>query len=243
MNTQNHILRFENLSRFDSLVHGFSTRFFGDMRPSHPDYQKSQEQFAKALAIVPQKIVRMGQVHKNTVTLVSKKDCGQFVSETDGLFTNEKNVFLGVITADCLPIFFYDPTTQYIAAVHAGWRGLAAEIIKEAVIRLKEKGINPQGLIVGIGPHICVNCYDIANSHSEELLGRFPDWKEFIREKDGKVFLNLAGVAKHQLQQAGVLQNNIEDADYCTFEHEDMYSCRREGKGNFGEIMGIIGFK
>ncbi len=74
------------------------------------------------------------------------------------------------------------------------------------------------------------------------MKGQFPDWKPFIVEREGKLFFDLVDVAIHQLQSVGILKNNIEDADYCTFDHNDVYSYRREGK-SFGLMMGVIGIK
>src|SRR5258706_13654217 len=116
---QNNILRFHNLSQFDSLIHGFSTRFFGDMRPSHHLYPESISKFTRALGISEQQLVRMDQVHGNRVVSVSDKECGTTIPETDGMISGEKEVFLGVITADCVPLLFYDPQKKITAAVHA----------------------------------------------------------------------------------------------------------------------------
>lgn len=117
---QGHILRFENFSQFNSLIHGFSTRYFGSMRPSRPGYQDSFKKFTHALSLVPQQLVRMNQIHSNNVFVAIENDCGHVITQTDGLVTEEKNVFLGVITADCVPLLFYDPKTNFSAAVHGG---------------------------------------------------------------------------------------------------------------------------
>ena len=87
---KDHILRFTNLSQFTSLVHGFSTRFFGSMPPSHPGYQESLKHFADALGINLENIVRMHQVHGNAVYFATDKDEGQIIDKTDGLLTSEK---------------------------------------------------------------------------------------------------------------------------------------------------------
>lgn len=237
---QENILRFENLTQFDNLVHGFSTRFFGSLRPSHSGYQDSLKKFTHALSITPQQLVRMNQVHSNTVYVTDERDRGKTIPETDGLITADPQVFLGVITGDCIPLLMYDPQTKLVAAVHAGWRGLFSEIIKEAISQFVGKGSKPENIIVGIGPCIGVCCYNIPADRAKMYLEKFPEWKPFVVERDGKLFFNLSGVAIHQLTSVGVMSSNIEDADYCTFDHTDVYSYRREGK-DFGEMMGIIG--
>ncbi len=242
MKKHNNILLFDNLSKFENVTHGFSTRFFGDMRPSHHLSEQSIKKFTQALGISEQKLVRMDQVHGSTVYLAADKDCGTTIPETDGLFVRESDIFLGVITADCVPLLMYDPQKNYTAAIHAGWRGLFKEIIRVAISRLVEKGSDPKDLIVGVGPCIRSCHYSIAKEHEHQFLARFPEWKPFLIERDEQIFFDLPGVARYQLESVGIAPSNIEDGDYCTFDHEDVYSCRREGEG-FGEMMGIIGIK
>jgi len=237
---KNHILRFENLSKFSNLTHGFSTRFFGDMRSSHHLYPQAIDKFTKTLEISQQQLVKMNQVHGNRVYLATKKDCGKVIPDTDGLISKEKDIFLGVITADCIPLLFYDPVNHLTAAVHAGWRGLFNEIIKVAVSDLFSKGSNAKDIIVGIGPCIKVCCYSIPKERADQFIEKFPNWEKFISKRDYKLFFDLVSVANDQLQSLGISAENIEDGDYCTFDHEDVYSYRREGE-DFGEVMGIIG--
>ena len=130
---QHHVLRFNNLAKFNNIVHGFSTNFFGSLRPSDSKYQQSFNKFTDAFGVKIQQVVKMNQIHSNLVQIVTKKDYGQIISDTDGLITVEPEVFLAVITGDCIPLFFYDQKKEIIAAVHAGWRGLFSEIIKETI--------------------------------------------------------------------------------------------------------------
>ncbi|HSA84352.1 MAG TPA: peptidoglycan editing factor PgeF [Patescibacteria group bacterium] len=239
---QNNILQFQSLSQFPQLIHGFSTRIFGSMRPSHAGYYEAVSNFISKLQVNPLRLVRMNQVHNNVVHVVVDEEGGKVVPETDGLLTDQKQIFLGVITADCLPLFFYDPKKQIVAAVHAGWRGLYAEIIKEAVAKMREQGSNPKDILVGIGPSIRVCCYSVDEAFIEKFREKFGDVEQFLQPRDGKVFFDLQKCAKEQLRIAGISENNIEDGDYCTFDHTDVYSCRREGK-DFGEMMGIIGMR
>lgn len=237
---QNNILRFEKISQFQSLVHGFSTRFFGSMRPSHNSHQESIKKFTSALQVSVDDLVRMDEVHGNGMYEITEQNKGQTIPQTDGIFTQEQNIFLGVVTADCVPLLFYDPQENLIAAVHAGWRGLYSEIINEAILCLREKHSNIKNIFVGLGPCIRSCHYEITKDHTKVLLDKFPEWYKFIPERAGKYYLDLPGVAIFQLRRLGVLLENIEDGNYCTFEHDDVYSARRDGK-DFGEIMGIIG--
>ena len=239
---QNNILRFNNLSQFPQLLHGFSTTAFGDMNYAHDGHAKAIQRFCNALHISSNQLVRMNQVHEGTVHLAAAKDGGQVIAKTDGLIDQQKDIFLGVITADCLPLLLYDPKANIVAAAHAGWRGLYAEIIKEVISHMKEKGSNPTDILVGIGPSIRSCCYNVDEAFVNRFGEKFDDVEKFIERRDGNIYFNLQQVAKEQLVSVGVLERHIEDADYCTFDHSDVYSCRREGK-DFGEMMGIIGLR
>ena len=242
MTIQDNILRFENLAKFDNLVHGFSTKFFGSMLPSQDTDKKSFKHFSEALGIDPQEIVRMDQVHEKTVYFAREKDRGTTIAETDGLITNEDKVFLSAITADCIPLLFYDPKTKSVGVVHAGWRGLFAEIIQEEISNFIAQGSDVKNILVGVGPSIRVCCYEVSEKFIKDFGEKFGNVEDFVERRNGKIFFNLQKVAKQQLLALEIAENNIEDADYCTFDHADVYSCRKEGPG-FGEIMGVIGLK
>lgn len=236
---QNHILRFNNLSQFPSLIHGFSTTHFGSMRPTDPNSENGMKAFLSQLSIPFHHRVRMHQVAGNIVQWVSQKDWEKTKDSTDGLLTQERDVFPRVLAGDCLPILFYDRQNHVCGIAHAGWRGIYHEIIKVMLKEMISKGSDPKNISAGIGPGIRVCCYNV-NEERQVLFKQKYGEGNFLVERDEKVFLDLPLLAKQQLLASGVLENNIEDGDYCTFDHTDVYSFRREGK-DFGEMMGIIG--
>lgn len=234
---KNNIIQFSNLSQIPRLVHGFSTRTYGSMRPGDPDSEKSLTLFSKALEINPQHIVRMRQIHSNNVRWVTQKDRGFRIDEADCLLTQEKNVYISVLSADCLPVLIFDRQKKYAGAVHAGWKGVYNGILKAAISQLISTGCNPADILIGIGPCIHPCCYNISN----ERAGLFD--KEYIHEREGSYFLDLPKIAKKQLLSVGILKDNIEDCNICTYDSPDwLYSYRKEGE-KFGEFIGIIGKK
>ena len=77
----------------------------------------------------------------------------------DAIITNQPNIALGILTADCAPILFYDPKINMIAAAHAGWRGAYKQITKKIIKFYIKKGSNINNLQVSIGPCIARNNY------------------------------------------------------------------------------------
>jgi polyphenol oxidase len=175
MKKQNNILTFENLSHIDGIVHGFSTKPFGSMRPSGEDFQTNLSAFLKELGVDEKKLVRMRQRHTNTVAWAGEKDYGKVFDETDGIITDQPHVFLAVDTGDCIPLLMYDKEKKVVAAVHAGWKGVYSEIVKEAIQAMVIKGSNPEDILVGIGPSIRVCCYEFGKEDVKNLKTNFPN--------------------------------------------------------------------
>ena len=240
---KNGVFYFEKFLAFPQLIHGFSTRQFGSMRPSDSNSEKSREKFLNVLRKNPSKLIRMNQVHGNTVSWVTAQEEGAVIETTDGLLTKGKDMLLGVITADCVPLLLYDSKKGYCGVIHAGWRGVYNEIVQGTIKQMIEKGSESKDIVVGIGPSIRVCCYEVDKGHFEMFTSKFPQWNGFLKEKDGKSFFDLSILVKYQLQSMGIRDDNIEDSKICTADTmEDFYSYRKEGK-KFGEFMGVIGIK
>jgi hypothetical protein len=167
--------------------------------------------------------IYMQQVHGNNVVVVDSKNIGQVVPECDGLITNDPNVILVVKTADCLPISIADTKQKVIALVHAGWRGLQKEIIKNSVnILTGEFKCNSKDLKIKIGPHICQIHYEVG----KEVWQLFENIRGAVVHRD-KTHLCLYRVAKRQLIDLGVKKENIKVDLRCTFEDLSLPSYRR----------------
>ena len=168
--------------------------------------------------------VGMIQTHGNRVIGVSKKDAGRSIDDCDGLLTNDPQISLTISVADCIPLGLFDPVTASIGLVHAGWRGLDRKIIKNTVnLMVKKFSVESQNLQVEVGPHICQKHYEIRN----DVAVRFSNYSGAIKRTKGKMFLDLAKVAKEQLEDCGVLAKSIKINKHCTYEDPSLPSYRR----------------
>ena len=157
-------------------------------------------------------VTRGKQVHSAKVRVVREKDAGRQFPATDGLITDLLHIPLAVFTADCVPIFLYDPGTNSIGMVHAGREGTKKRILEKTVRKMtKFYKIKCENLLVSFGPHICKNCYPF------DLSGE-----------------NLA-----QLLKLGVKRKNVKLSKTCTYEDPRFFSYRREGE-NAGRMMSAI---
>ncbi len=184
-----------------------------------------------------QNVVLMNQVHGNNVVLVTENDLGKTIKDCDGLITNSPQVLLRISVADCLPIFISDSTSNAIGIVHAGWRGLDNQIIKMAIKKMKNKWKVKTGkLKIFIGPHICVNHYEVKTDVSD----KFSAYPKCILRINGKIYLDLAAVACEQLIELGVVNANIKIDSACTFETKELHSFRRgDKKGRNTYVFGV----
>lgn len=235
------------LTLFTSFPHLFvaiSTKADGAMRAKNQlenSYLPTRTAFLKKNGITPQQVVSTELVHGNTIHKVVEEDLEAVIPRTDGFITNKRNVFLAITTADCLPIFLYDPTNDSIGLVHAGWRGLEKEIIASAITNLQEcYGCKPENILAVIGPGIGVCHFEV----QEDLLLIFKEYPQAIETKNGKHFLNLKEIAKKQLQMVGIRQANTEVSPLCTYCEENLFFSHRRGHQCPEEVMmSIIGMK
>lgn len=177
--------------------------------------------------------------HGANIAKVQSLDPDKPVLYVDGLITNQPNVFLGLTTADCLPIFYYDPDKKVIALVHAGWRGLLKGIIENTVSKFKEEyNSNVANIIVGIGPCICYKHYEV----QKDLIQKFVQYPESIIRKGEKNYLDLRSIALTKLLQLGLQAQNIEISNECTFELQDKYfSYRRDKPSYVSPMFSVLG--
>ncbi len=179
------------------------------------------------------RLILMNQVHGNNVVVVGKKDIGRIIPDCDGLITNQKGVELVVQTADCLPILITDPENNVVAALHAGWRGLQRGIIRAGIDKMTEFfNTKPEDLKVEIGPHICVDHYEVKDDVSQY----FPE----TVIKGDKKYLDLAKVAVNQLVLLGVVDKRIKMDNRCTFEDLSLSSYRGARPGRILSKISIL---
>ncbi len=194
---------------------------------------KNRKRFLKKLKIVPNQLVNAGLVHGSKVKIVNKKDKGKKIKKTDGLTTEDKNVFLAITVADCLPIFIFAPPCRVIGLVHGGWRSLAKNILKESIEKFKKEfETKPENILVGIGPGIGKCHFEV----KEDVADKFKSFDSVLEKRNNKTFLDLKKTAKIQLIKLGLKEKNIEINPECTFCEENKYFSYR--RNNSDDLIG-----
>jgi len=179
---------------------------------------------------IPSKPQWLNQTHStDVIELPFHSD--QHNNKADAVWTNKNNVVCAILTADCLPVFFYHPLENSIAVAHAGWRGLAAGIIENTISAMTS---SVEYLKVWLGPAIGPRQFEVGEEVRDIFCEYDPEVKNCfstsIYNDDEKHFMaDIYRLAKARLYNAGV--RNITGGNYCTFsEPQHFYSYRRDGE-------------
>ncbi len=247
------MIRSTLLQQFPELVHGMSDRQAGNTSIAVGGYEPvmaARHLFYSQLGIEQQRVVLSQQTHSTIVAEVTAEHQGLAdgnqspFSVADALITRQPGCYLAVFTADCLPILFYDPIEQIVAAVHAGWRGVGEGIIDETIKTFQAYGSSADHLRVWIGPHIKACHYDLDPRQAtyDDKLSLFQSIPEAIVERADHQFLDLTSVAVRQLRERGIVGPNLEISPDCTACHPDQYfSYRQQDSFPAGRMMALIG--
>ncbi len=196
----------------------------GDHVGDHPDSVAHNRQCLARAASLPAGPRWLNQVHGNT--LVDGASVSSPVP-ADAATTDQSGIVCAVLTADCLPVLLCDRGGKRVAAVHCGWRGLAANLLERVLAAWREAGTEPDDMLAWLGPAIGADAYEVG----DEVRGSFraaSDQAAFAKNPNGRWQLDLYRLARGRLQTSGLTQ--IFGGQHCTHsEPERFYSYRRDG--------------
>jgi YfiH family protein len=239
--------------------HGFSPRAGGVSQPPYASCNlgrgvgddiehvaENHRRFAEAVGYAPDLLFELSQVHGSVVREVTPADPPLLVraESGDGLVACGGAV-AGIRTADCVPVLVADPQTRAVAALHAGWRGVALGVVPNGVERLiAVSGAPGSRLIAGIFPHIAVCCFEVSEDVAQQLVAASPqpDAPELVERPLGaKPHLSLSAVVQQQLLAAGLPRANIDSLAGCTMcDPEHFFSFRRDGRASGRHLTAIV---
>lgn len=173
---------------------------------------------------LPTEPVWLNQVHGTTVI---QADTASTLLTADASYTHEPNIICAVLTADCLPILICDRNATTVAAIHAGWRGLAAGVIEHTIATLD---IKQNELTAWLGPAIGPQVYEVGEEVRQQFIDYHPAAEIAFQPNANERWLaNIYLLAKQRLTQCGIMA--IYGGDYCTYTNETLFfSYRRDGQ-------------
>lgn len=222
-----------------------------DERFSPGDAVDNREKICDKLGIQLSRLVFCDQKHTVNVKVVSQTDLSQnYLGSSkvfnqnegiDGLVTNQKNIYLCILTADCLPVFFYDPTKEVVGIAHCGCKGM----LKLLPVRMIEAMENSFGCVskniqIQAGPGIGLCCYNVDQA-PDNRIQKFR--KAFGENVEQNGYLDLRYALLSQLLALNIPAENIDTTSNCTCCNPDYFSYYREKPDLSGEEMSIVGIK
>ena len=228
----------------------FSTLNLGWNRPDDKGaIETNYRRLAKAAGFPYESMALVSYCHGDGVEIAHSGDGGmgfpggKRYPDCDGLVTQQRDVTLTTLHADCMPVFLYDPVRRAGGMVHAGWRGASLRVGKKAVLKMREAfGCRPQDILAGVGPSICAGCFEVDGPVMEIFQKAFADlpcisWTEETQ----KYHVDLWRVMGAQLMEAGLLPEHITLSGLCTCHDEGFFSYRRDKK-TIGETGAMAAF-
>jgi YfiH family protein len=182
---------------------------------------------AELETLVGLRIQFMNQVHGNVIAMVGEEIIAE--PTADALITQSVGIGLAVMVADCIPLLL--ASSETVAAVHVGRKGLMNEVALEAIHEMRARDTSEIRAVVG--PSICGRCYEVSQDIYDDVSKTFP--LAASKTQDGGFSLDLSRALIDQLQTIGV---TVIDEGRCTVEESNLYSYRRDGVT--GRQVGVV---
>lgn len=200
----------------------------GDHVEDAPSCVRMNRQLVAQLVLTDPKWMK--QVHGCTIV---EADSVTPETEADAAWTRTPGVVCTVMVADCLPVLLADKEGTIVAAVHAGWRSLAAGIIQRTIAKMTSAVRHPLELVAWLGPRIGAADFEVGPDVLEAMLTTLPEAQKAFTEKENsdRLLADLSALAKMALVGAGLDERNIVDVKLSTYaDPKRFYSYRRDGE-------------
>ena len=249
------MIKSKKLTKIKNLKHGFFNSIGGKSKNIYKSLncgtgsKDLSSKVKKNLQIVKKKINKsakdiflLHQVHSNKFIYIDEKYKLKIKPKVDAIITNQKNLPIAVLTADCAPILICDNKKNIIAAIHAGWKGAYKDIIKKVIKFMIKKGCKLENITAVVGPCIAVESYEIKQDFIKKFLKKDIKNKIFFKQVRNKNYFNLNKYIYSQLKNLKV--KNIDVINKDTFNAKNnFFSARRSisrNENDYGRNISII---
>ena len=249
------MIKSKKLTKIKNLKHGFFNSIGGKSKNIYkslncgPGSKDLSSKVKKNLQIVKKKINKsakdiflLHQVHSNKFIYIDDKYRLKIKPKADAIITDQKNLPIAVLTADCAPILICDNKKNMIAAIHAGWKGAHNGIIKKVIKFMIKKGCKLENITAVVGPCIAVENYEIKQDFIKKFLKKDIKNKIFFKKIRNNNYFYLNKYIYSQLKNLKV--KNIDVINKDTFNAKNnFFSARRSisrNENDYGRNISII---
>jgi YfiH family protein len=241
----------------NNLVAGFTTRNGGSSRPPFhslnlgfnsgdqlSQVEANRAAAARAFDLEPHLLLTVNQVHGSEILVVdqSNPEVSHFQRvDSDAIITNQRNILIGILVADCFPIILYDRSQHISGVVHIGWRGAAAGLLGRTVKAMQEIfGCQRKDICAAIGPGIAAHSYEVDRPVRDAFRQGTNHWNRIANEvRLGHWQLDLQQSVMLQLDEAGISSVLVDMVKECTCCHKETFFSYRRDQGRTGRQMGF----
>ena len=228
---------FFSLSGIDTLKIGTAAKAVNhiDYSGNVEDIRKNEKNLLRKITNITEKnILMLNQLHEDCIVVVDDypKNDILILADADGIITNKPELCVVVRSADCVPVFAFDPNKRVLGTAHSGWRGCALSISKKLIIKMNQIfSSDYNDILIFILPSIGPDSYTI-NTDVASLF------KRDLCIRDDRIYLNLWSNIENSLMGEGIPEMNIFNTGICTLQEKNEYfSYRNRDSGrnlNFG---------
>ena len=242
--------KFQNLKHcFFSRKNGYSNGYYQSLNCGLGSGDK-KENVLKNLEFVSAKIgcekealITLNQTHSNKVIYFKSKREIKNKLSGDAIVTKLKNIGIGILTADCVPILLYVPKKRIIGCIHSGWKGALNGIIKNTFLKFIELKSNSKDLVAVVGPCIKKKNYEVKIDLYEKFVSQNNESKKFFEKIDNNKFIfDLRAFVNNEINNLNI--KNLENIEKDTFsEKETFFSYRRSlfnKEKDYGRCISVI---
>ena len=218
---------------FFSRNNGFSRGVYRSLncgrgsKDNKKNIQKNLKFVAKTMAVERAKLILMHQTHSNKVVEITKKNYKKIIV-ADAMITQMRNLAIGVVTADCVPIIFCDIKSQVAGCIHAGWKGAFSGIVENTIQKVQKLNLKNK-IYASVGPCIGNKSYEVDIKFYEKFVSK--SWKNKIyfrhKSKTKKLF-DLRKFVTDKLLKLNVKVDQIKKDTFT--EKSNFFSYRRSQK-------------
>ena len=202
---------------------------------------KNREIALKMIGLYKKKLIIPDQIHSSKIKIVDENSVNKNI-KADALLTKSNKVVLGILTADCAPIFFFDCKKNIVSVVHAGWKGAKKGIIKNTIKLMLECGSKLNNIISCIGPCIGKESYKVKNDFFRKFVTEDSLNKEFFVINKNEMNFDLKSYIIKKIRNLGIKKIIFRSFD--TFKDEkNFFSYRRSllfKEKDYGRCISLI---
>jgi YfiH family protein len=197
---------------------------------------------AAALEVAPERLLSLHQVHSSEVVVAGPGGWNER-PRADAAVSRTKGVAIGVLTADCAPVLFWDPEAAVVGAAHAGWRGALEGVLEATLEAMSGLGARTSAVRAAVGPTISQRAYEVGPEFFDRFRDEDPDYGRFFAPAAGdRLRFDLPSFVLYRLRSAGVGAAAWVGA--CTYsDPERFFSYRRSthrGEPDYGRLLSAI---